>query len=138
VAVIAGAGGAGGPNKKADSRSITPGWLLAFFVDSWLGVVFAAFPMTEGAVLRSVAALTEAIGAIKIMKESRQAPNTLLLLGVVVIDRYMGTPYKICSRIAESAPSSEKGARGVRMNPYWFRKAAPGHTKLTRGMRQLN
>jgi ABC-type Fe3+-siderophore transport system permease subunit len=33
-----------------------------------------------------------AIGVINIAKESRKAPNTLLLLGVVVVDRYMGTP----------------------------------------------
>jgi hypothetical protein len=37
---------------------------------------------------------TDAIGAINVMKESRQAPNTLLLLGVLVIDRYMGHSLK--------------------------------------------
>jgi hypothetical protein len=41
------------------------------------------------------AAATDASGAINVMNESRQAPNTLLLLGVVMIDRYMGSPYRV-------------------------------------------
>lgn len=39
-------------------------------------------------------------GVSKIVKESKQAPNTLLLLGVLVIERYMGTPYNVCWFIA--------------------------------------
>ena len=35
------------------------------------------------------ATLTEAIGAISVMKESKLAPNTLVVFGVLVIGRYM-------------------------------------------------
>jgi len=112
VAVMTGAPTGG--KRKADNLSSKPGSLfVALFASLFILALFIlAFFIAGGAVARSVAAPTEAIGARSVMKESKQAPNTLLFLGVWGIDWYMDSPYKI----GKSGASAGTGARDVRMN----------------------
>src|SRR2546421_7404951 len=53
------------------------------------------FVALAGAVARSVAPAIDAIGAIRIMKESKQAVNTLAWLGVWGIDWCMNSPREL-------------------------------------------
>jgi hypothetical protein len=46
------------------------------------------------AALDAVTVPNRVIGAIKVVKESKQAPNTLLALGVLNKKRYMNSPWK--------------------------------------------